>query len=542
MKYKFLLLIIIAAFLLRFYQLGLNPPSLTWDEVALGYNAFSLGIDGRDEFGTFLPLASLESFGDYKPPVYAYLDILPIKLLGLTAFAVRFPSALFGVLTVLMTYFLTKRIFGSEKKKEYYALASAGVLAFSPWHIMLSRAAFEANIATFFLVVGIWAFLVAIQDKKWVLLVSVISFVLSLYSFNSARIVAPLLVGMLSVGFYKDIWRIKKQVIIASILGILLVAPLVPFMLSPQAKIRFQEVNIFTDPKLIENRNQEVVNGNGSVFSRVIHNHRVVYGLAYIEHYFDHFNPGYLFSRGDVNPKFSIQDVGQMYLFELPFLLLGILLLFRKREGRWWIIPLWLLIGLIPAGAARETPHALRTEATLPTYQFLVGYGLVHAIFLVKNVQLKRFVKNLIYTSIIIFYAGSIFYFQYQYFQHYPRLFSADWQYGYKESIDYVSKHKNQYSAVYDSGTMGRPYIYYLFYTKTDPREFRKTMNVSRDVFGFVDVISFDKYMFPKDISTIKKSKDSLYIVGPERVPGDTKKLKEIKRVDGETSLVIYTY
>jgi len=542
MKYKFLLLIIIAAFLLRFYQLGLNPPSLTWDEVALGYNAFSLGIDGRDEFGTFLPLASLESFGDYKPPVYAYLDILPIKLLGLTAFAVRFPSALFGVLTVLMTYFLTKRIFGSEKKKEYYALASAGVLAFSPWHIMLSRAAFEANIATFFLVVGIWAFLVAIQDKKWVLLVSVISFVLSLYSFNSARIVAPLLVGMLSVGFYKDIWRIKKQVIIASILGILLVAPLVPFMLSPQAKIRFQEVNIFTDPKLIENRNQEVVNGNGSVFSRVIHNHRVVYGLAYIEHYFDHFNPGYLFSRGDVNPKFSIQDVGQMYLFELPFLLLGILLLFRKREGHWWIIPLWLLIGLIPAGAARETPHALRTEATLPTYQFLVGYGLVHAIFLFKNVQLKRFVKNLIYASIIIFYAGSIFYFQYQYFQHYPRLFSADWQYGYKESIDYVSKHKNQYSAVYDSGTMGRPYIYYLFYTKTDPREFRKTMNVSRDVFGFVDVISFDKYMFPKDISTIKKSKDSLYIVGPESIPGDAKKLKEIKRVDGETSLVIYTY
>jgi len=38
-----------------FTQLGPNPPSLTWDEVAWGYNAYALGIDGRDEFVDFLP-------------------------------------------------------------------------------------------------------------------------------------------------------------------------------------------------------------------------------------------------------------------------------------------------------------------------------------------------------------------------------------------------------------------------------------------------------------------------------------------------------
>src|SRR3989338_9833529 len=132
-QYLILILIILLAAFLRFWQLGENPPSLTWDEAAWGYNAYSLGIDGKDEFGRFLPLNYLESFGDFKPPVYAYLDIIPVKFLGLNEFAVRFPSALFGVLTVLLTYFLVKRLFPQSKQKENYAFVSSLFLAISPW-------------------------------------------------------------------------------------------------------------------------------------------------------------------------------------------------------------------------------------------------------------------------------------------------------------------------------------------------------------------------------------------------------------------------
>ena len=58
-----------------------------------------------------------------------------------------------------------------------YALAATGVLAISPWHIMLSRAAFEANVASFFIMTGIWLFLVAVEERPWLLLLSAISFV-----------------------------------------------------------------------------------------------------------------------------------------------------------------------------------------------------------------------------------------------------------------------------------------------------------------------------------------------------------------------------
>src|SRR5438876_12140267 len=116
----FLLFIVAIAAFLRLVQLGTNPPSLTWDETAWGYNAYSLGLNGRDEFGRFLPLDYLESFGDFKPPLYAYLDILPIKVFGMTEFAVRFPSALFGILAVLLTYFLVKQIFKKSTYAEEY--------------------------------------------------------------------------------------------------------------------------------------------------------------------------------------------------------------------------------------------------------------------------------------------------------------------------------------------------------------------------------------------------------------------------------------
>ncbi len=340
--------ILLLATVLRFWQLGQNPPSLTWDEVAWGYNAYSLGIDGRDEFGKFLPLTYLESFGDFKPPVYAYLDIIPVKIFGLSDFAVRFPSALLGVLTVLLTYFLTKRIFFLPPRNhpvtprgwpyglprgETIALLSAFFLAISPWHINLSRVAFEANVATFFLVAGVWLFLEGVHKKHWLLIFSSISFILSMYIFNTARVVVPLLIIILAISSYKELLKIKKHLIIAFVLGIILFAPLFQFLLTPQAKLRFQEVNIFADPAVVKRVNQEITNDNGALWSKILHNRRFAYGVEYLKHYFDNFNPGFLFIKGDGNPKFSTQDVGQMYLWDLPFFIAGIISLFKKREG-----------------------------------------------------------------------------------------------------------------------------------------------------------------------------------------------------------------
>lgn len=538
------LIVVLAAFL-RFYNLGINPPSLTWDEVAWGYNAYSLGLSGKDEFGKFLPITYLESFGDFKPPVYAYLDIIPIKIFGLNEFATRFPSAFFGTLTVLMTYFLVKRIFRKSENSEALALISAFVLAISPWHILLSRAAFEANVSTFFIVTGIWAFLAAVQDKKWLLLVSAVSFALSIYTFNTARVFGPLILLVLTIAFREEIFKIKTQTILAAILGLIIILPAIPFLLSSQAGLRFAEVNIFTDNSVIKNSNQEIKNSDNSALAKIVDNRRVGYGLLFMQHYFDNLSPNFLFMTGDGNPKFSSRTTGQMYLFEIPLLIAGILFLFKKKEDNWWLIPVWIILGIIPAATARETPHALRIETTLPTFQILVAYG---AFYLYKSVSSIRYrvfslkFGNLLTILYLLFSFFWFVYFIHYYFVQYPYQFSSEWEYGYKDVINYISENKDKYDGIVFTETLGRPYIYALFYEKYDPEKFAKTSKVDREALGFVHVRGFDKYKFVEDVKqNIDPVKNNLYIDTPSEVPEGVKIIKIFKNLDGSPTLVAYT-
>lgn len=541
-KTSFLLIGIVAlAAFLRFWMIGSIPPALTWDEVSWGYNAYSLGLDGKDEFGRFLPYDYLESFGDFKPPLYAYLDIIPVKIFGLTEFAVRFPSALFGVFTVLLTCFLAKELFFNSKRKEYYAFAATTFLAFSPWHINLSRAAFEANVAQFFLVLGVWAFLFAVRRNAWFLSLSAISFATSFYVFNTSRVVAPLLVVMLGIFFWKFLLKHKKESIVGVLVGAIFIAPIVGFLFSPQANLRFREVNIFSDPAVVELANQEIANDNNSALGKVLHNRRLKYAVSFVTHYFDNLTPRFLFIEGDGNPKFSTQDVGQLYIWSLPFIVGGAFLLFRKREGRWYIIPVWILLGIIPAATARETPHALRTETTLPMFQMLTAYGVVSAYFFVKQIVKRKIFFNIIVGITALLYFANVSYYLYGYYVHYSREYSGEWQYGYEEALQYAKENESSYDAIYFSTSLGRPYMYYLFFSDVTPEEFRTNSEVNRDAFGFVSVNRVGKYHFLRDADMKKGEKDTLYVVDPFNAPKDGKILKTVNKLNGEPALIIYS-
>ena len=69
-------IIILVASFVRFYNLNTNPPSLYWDEVSQGYNAYSILKTGYDEHHVFMPITDFAAFGDYKAPVLIYFDSL----------------------------------------------------------------------------------------------------------------------------------------------------------------------------------------------------------------------------------------------------------------------------------------------------------------------------------------------------------------------------------------------------------------------------------------------------------------------------------
>jgi 4-amino-4-deoxy-L-arabinose transferase-like glycosyltransferase len=180
MRLKTFLLIFVfsLAFLVRFYDLGIIPDGLAQDETSIGYNAYSLVQTGKDEYGKPWPI-EFKAFGEYKLPGYIYLTVPSISMFGPTAFAVRLPSAVFAFLTVVLFYFILKKL----TKNEWLALLGTTLLTLNPWHIHFSRAAFEVVPALFFLLAGVYLFLQFVDKKKYPYFIfSACAFVLAMYT------------------------------------------------------------------------------------------------------------------------------------------------------------------------------------------------------------------------------------------------------------------------------------------------------------------------------------------------------------------------
>ena len=530
-----LFLIIALATVLRFYHLDLNPSSLSWDEASIGYNAYSITRTLKDEHGRFLPYDYFAAFGDYKPPVSIYLTALSIKLFGFSTWAIRFPSAFLGVLTVLLTFFLCeelRRHFNVKTLTSNFSLLASFVLAISPWHTLLSRAEFEANIATFLIVLGLLLFLKGLK-KGWYLLFAMTSFAAAIYTFNSARLFLPLFAIGLAVFTWKDLWQKKKFVVLSLILGFIVLLPLLPHLLSPLGRLRFQEVNIFTDASVVEKSNARIAADNNVWWSKIINNRRIGYSLLFLERYFDHFNTDYLFFTGDINPKFSTRTNGQFFLIEVIFLICGTYFLWKKEKKLTAFLFFWLLIGLIPASTARETPHALRTEISLPTWQLISSAGLYYLYSLFHGRGKKIFAGFL---AVILFWEFTLY--LHNYYVHYPKEYSQDWEYGYKLAAEKTMSYKDKYDTIWVSEKYGRPYIFFLTYQKYDPAKFQTEAKVTIDSFGFYHVEAFDKYVFGS-LGKAKLSGKTLLIDAPDEIPASAHKIEDLNFLSGEKALEI---
>src|SRR3990167_9544121 len=166
--------IFLLALALRTVNLGDHPPGLTWDEAGLGYNAYSILKTGRDEHGVFMPLI-FKSFGDYKPGIYVYLTVPSIAVFGLTEFAVRFPSALFGALAVIGIYLFTNLLFPGKKIGYLAAL----FLAVMPWHLHFSRGGWEVNVFATLLLFAAYFLLLSLST-------------LTIFTYQAAKLLSPL--------------------------------------------------------------------------------------------------------------------------------------------------------------------------------------------------------------------------------------------------------------------------------------------------------------------------------------------------------------
>lgn len=526
MRNKLFIAILVAAFILRFYKLGEIPPSLDWDETSNAYNAYSLLKTSKDEYGNFLPLTN-RSFDDYKPPMYMYLDIPAVAIFGLTPFAARLPSAILGFLTVPLVYLLAKKLFDNSNLKvnaETFTLDVPTVamlmLAISPWHIQFSRSGFESNVGLFFATAAVTAFFYGLTNKK-IAITCAIVFGLSAYTYHTERIFVPLLFIAMLVIFKKEVVRLSKKFLFSLILiSTLIVLPLVIF--TPSREI-LQRLEMASNNSTVQNleksellKNQD----NRSVFAKIQHNRRVIVVQSYFNNYISHFDINFLFLKGDGNFRHHIQDMGLLYIFELPLILFGIFNIVKNGSKRTVFLLVWLILAPIAAAPADPAPHANRSLTMVIAFEIISAYGIIT--FLKGNYVYKKAV-SIIFGAIACFFVLTYIH---NYYKHYSIEKAEFWQYGYKEAVIETQKYEKQDSKILVDSSIEQAYIFWLFNLKYEPQAYQK--NGSDKHFG--------NYYFDSNVS---QNPNELFVADPGKFPDSFDQIKTIYLPNGREAVKI---
>ena len=543
-----LLIIIIIELVLRFYRLSDFPPSLNWDEVSHGYNAYSILKTGADEWGIKFPLI-FRAFGDYKLPVYIYLTILPVFVFGLNDFAVRFFSAIAGVVAIPLIYLLANKLFPSAKTAKLSAgHIAAFLLALSPWHFFFSRAALEANLSLTLIIAGVYFLLKGLDNSKYWLLAAV-SCGMALHTYNAARVFVPLLL-IAFVLIYRR--RIKSSPsLLFSALILTLSLSLVAYQFKTgEATARYAKLAIINTSTTFQIGQMRQTSHLPTFISRLIHNRPIFFLTTFGRNYLSYFTPAFFNQSKGAQTQFAVPNQN---LFTYPVYLLAIFGFFlqfsrmRKESSSRFIIS-WLLLAPIAAAATIDPPQAIRPSLLIVPVILLAITTLIWLT--------NRFGALVLYLTILLSVSSFVLYAN-QYFNVYPIHYSQSWQYGYEEVIKYVLDHKNEYDRIFITKKYGEPHIFYSFFNKLDPKIIQSPTSSNRfaqsDWFWtdrVENVYFVNDWLIPStDAVNLKLesggeviTKRSLLITSPNHVPSNTARIKTINFLDGSPAFVIVKF
>lgn len=491
---KLLLILIFIAIIARFIKLDLAPPHLSNDEIGAAYAAYSISRTLRDSTNRFLPLL-WQSHGGYGTPLAVYIPLTSIMIFGNNDFAVRFPSAILGSLTVIFIGLLTAELTKNNK----LAFVTSFLLAISPWHFSASRWALESNYALFFIVLGIYLFFFGLnRNKHWATIVSFISFAVSVYSYYTEWVLTPLIILSLIV-FYRNIVLKKKIYYLAFLIFLILLIPLfinfIQNLNSSRAVSEFISKDIVVRRLLAEHSN---LIEKGQIIVK-----------AMLDKYSSYTSWDYLFFYGaKILPK---ENPYQFGFFLTPFVVAFIWGLYKLKNyyGKSSNF-IYVLLFISPVAAA-ITEGEINNWRSLPQ---LLPVALITASgtlciwnLLKKNPWVKSLGLGLLLISFIYFFLV--------YFRHFPLQKAVGYQYGFKQIALYVNQHYNEFEKIIIDRRFGDRNYYYIgvpssyipFYTYLDPV---KVQNARYLPYG----IAFDKYEFREiDWSNEKVEKNYLYAV-----------------------------
>lgn len=362
--------ILLLAFFFKFWQINTLPGGLFPDEAANGLDVNSI-LKGD--------VAPFYERGNGREALFFYFLAGAVALFGRSPFSHHIVSAGFGFAEVLLTYFLTKRMFGKR-----VGLLASFFMAVSSYAVTISRTAFRANTIPFFTTLTL-LFLVKFfqsrdtKSKLYSAFFAGISFGLGFYTYISYRMMVPLLfifALLLLIGFRDKVIPLFKQYfkykVVFSLGFLISFAWLGYYFMTHTGSFvgRAGQVSVFS-PDL---NHGDLIGTVMDVFKKTI--------LSF-------------FTVGDLNWRHNVSGFPFLSPFISPFFALGLIVfslavlkllkeVWQKtiNPQTWYmaLVAVWFWFMMVPELTTAEgIPHGLRLIGVIPPIFILSAWGVAWA-------------------------------------------------------------------------------------------------------------------------------------------------------------------
>jgi 4-amino-4-deoxy-L-arabinose transferase-like glycosyltransferase len=360
-----LVLLLCIAIFFRFWQMGHIPPGMDFDEAFESLEARRILTEPG-----YRPILFAGNNG--VPPLKIYLTALAFLIIGEQMLAIRYVSAITGVVTVLALYLLMRMLFpeptdpakaaqeagASSLARRFMPFVAALVLAILPWHNVFSRRGVEV------ILLPLWAILAVLflwqgigTGRWWLFALSGFFWGSAFYTYQAAWFLPGVLVLFL---IYKSLQergfvrRYGRQLFVLALVTILVMLPMV--------------VSAYHQPTIFAERSGQV-----SILSRGRDGETPLLGLAR--------NTlkvaGVFLFGGDPNLSDNITARPPIPLALAVAFLIGLAVAFRRiRRAEYGLLLIWFAWMLVPSVLTDDAPSIRRAIGSLPPMVVLMALGM----------------------------------------------------------------------------------------------------------------------------------------------------------------------
>lgn len=362
-KYVALILIGVFSLFIVFYRFTAVPKNLTFDEIEFAKLALSLE---NKPYTPYSPLATGHS------TMYFYILLSSLKTFGINSFALRLPSALFGVLSAILIFFIFKKTFSN--RSELFAFIGAFLFITTRWYFNFARFGFEGTFLIFLELMSLLFLLRYIVHRQHVWLIPTGIFSgLAYNSYQPGRLffIVPLVLLFIFILERKqnrlDFSFFSKHTVITFLTFlipfIICITPLSVY-LSQHADVRLQQLMYVTNDTLSVNEKAQYLGKNISATA-------LMFAV-----------------KGDVNGRHNYPNKAALNPVMSVLLFIGIILaLLHITNKRNQLFLLYFCVALFPTLLTNpwENPNMLRTITSIPAIIYFASYALMHGYEYVKR-------------------------------------------------------------------------------------------------------------------------------------------------------------